>query len=206
MKNTDRRLRNNKHSRFLAKKVEDRVLVVGVMTSLDDVIDTVLAGSADLGALYIFAGLKEAKYISQHIPTRVTFVNHIPRRFQGKPSQSNTEERISKANKANDQVGPSPPVGYAVTNTVRYTRQMFEMSSSQFVKDKSKGRAVEETAAFLEQERRPLKPTGQAKAGAVGFFDVGVMLGAAVYLMPPFVACVFGMGYGLFKAWRAVSN
>ncbi|KAF5240667.1 hypothetical protein FANTH_9471 [Fusarium anthophilum] len=177
--------RSNKNSRFMAKKVEDRVLVVDIMTSLDDAIDTVLEGSVDLGALYIFAGLKEAKYISQHIPTRVTFVNHVPRRFQ---------------------VGPSPPVGYAVTNTIRYTRQMFEMNSSQFVQDKSKGRAAEETAALLEQERHPLRPTGQAKAGAVGFFDVGVMLGAAVYLMPPFIACVFGVGYWLHKAWRAVSN
>lgn len=96
MKNTDLHLRNNKHSRFLAKKVEDHALVVDVMTSLDDAIDTVLAGSVDLGALYIFAGLKEAKYIGQHIPTRVTFVNYIPRGFQGKPSQSNNGKRIQR--------------------------------------------------------------------------------------------------------------
>lgn len=59
-------------------------LVIHKVTSLDDTIDTVLEGQRSLGALYVFAGYDEAKYLSQFIPARAAFVNHIPPELQSK--------------------------------------------------------------------------------------------------------------------------
>lgn len=75
---------NRKHNGFLGRKIASRILSVDVVTSLDDAIDRLSNSDIELGALYIFAGLKEAKYLSQYIPARVSFVNHIPRRFHSK--------------------------------------------------------------------------------------------------------------------------
>lgn len=47
-------------------------------TSLDDAIDIFSDDPRQLGALYLFAGRGEAKYLSQYIATRATFVDHIP--------------------------------------------------------------------------------------------------------------------------------
>jgi hypothetical protein len=45
---------------------------------LDDVIDMILARDEQMNALFTFADGPEAKYLSQFIPSAVTFVNHIP--------------------------------------------------------------------------------------------------------------------------------
>jgi hypothetical protein len=59
--------------------------IIHKVTSLDDAIDTICEGHP-AGALYLFAGYDEAKYLSQYIPSRATFVNHIPPELQSKPS------------------------------------------------------------------------------------------------------------------------
>lgn len=50
-------------------------------------------------------------------------------------------------------------------------------------------------ARLLAAMSKPLKPTGQAPAGAWGFFDQGIILGAIVYLIPLTVASVTGAAY-----------
>ncbi|KAM6540359.1 hypothetical protein FALCPG4_002077 [Fusarium falciforme] len=169
-----------KYNGFLGRKIASRILSVDVVTSLDDAIDRLSNSGIELGALYIFAGLKEAKYLSQYIPARVSFVNHIPRRFH---------------------IGPVPALRYPASDRIRYTRQMFEFSSPQFVVS-TRAAVKEDTGKLLREARRPLKPTGQPKAGAIGFFEVGVYLGATFYLLPFAAFSLAGIGFGLHKGWE----
>jgi hypothetical protein len=54
-------------------------------SSHDDAIDAINATSQDaLLALYVFADGPSAKYLTQFIRTRVSFVNHIPTNILGK--------------------------------------------------------------------------------------------------------------------------
>jgi hypothetical protein len=55
---------------------------------------------------------------------------------------------------------------------------------------------------LLAAMSKPLKPTGQAPAGAWGFFDQAVILGAIVYLIPLTVASVAGAAYMGILAYR----
>lgn len=48
------------------------------ITSLDDAIDLLLHRDEQMNSLFTFADGPEAKYLSQFIPSAVTFVNHIP--------------------------------------------------------------------------------------------------------------------------------
>lgn len=68
---------------LLNRKIMSSMIVMHKYTSLDDVIDTTSNDSRPLGALYLFAGPGEAKYLSQYIVTRATFVNHIPSQLSG---------------------------------------------------------------------------------------------------------------------------
>jgi aldehyde dehydrogenase (NAD+) len=64
---------------------QDDAVLVWATTSLDDAID-ILNNSycAPQSALYVFAEPYAAKYLTQFISTRVSFVNHIPANLLGK--------------------------------------------------------------------------------------------------------------------------
>jgi hypothetical protein len=63
---------------LLHERIEGPLLVLHKITSLDDVIDLILSRDEQMNALFTFAYGPEAKYLSQFIPSAVTFVNHIP--------------------------------------------------------------------------------------------------------------------------------
>lgn len=53
--------------------------------------------------------------------------------------------------------------------------------------------------------QRPLKPTGQPVAGAWGFFEQGIWLGALVYVLPLISLSTFGVGYAAWKGYQRLS-
>jgi len=89
---------------------------------------------------------------------------------------------------------------------------MFEEPSPQIVPDGKfhaasnvwKLRNSPRSAAILAHASKPLKPTGQAAAGAWGFFETGVLLGAAVYLLPVILGTIAGATYTGIWTYRKV--
>ncbi|KAI4730370.1 hypothetical protein E4T49_01692 [Aureobasidium sp. EXF-10728] len=184
---------NSRSHPLLYTNVDGPLLVVHKITSLDDVIDLLLSNAEILNSLYAFASGPEAKYLSQFIQTAVTFVNHIP---------------------AELLIGPPGPVGYPVRPELRYVREMFEEPSPQIVPGAKvhaassvwKLRNTPRSAAILSQSSRPLKPMDQPPAGAWGFFETGVLLGAAVYLLPVIMGTIAGTTYASVWAYRRITD
>ncbi|THV89259.1 hypothetical protein D6D27_06595 [Aureobasidium pullulans] len=181
----------SRSSQLLHEKIEGRLLVVHKITSLDDVIDLILSRDEPMNALFTFADGPEAKYLSQFIPSAVTFVNHIP---------------------AELLIGPTGPTGYPVRPDLRYVREMFEEPSPQIVPEGKihaasnvwKLRNTSRSAAILAHASAPLRPIDQAAAGAWGFFETGVLLGAAVYILPVILGTIAGATYAGVWAYRRI--
>lgn len=177
------------------------VLTVHPVSSLDDAIDKAgcLSSSKPLLATIIFADAASAKYISQFVPAYVSYINDIP---------------------TSALVGPAPPEHCPVNLEARYTRAMFERPSPQFVGGElgridralmmgsgklaiARIQADAEALSKLQAlSLRPLPPTRQQNGGQVGFFERGILLGAAMTVVPALLLVVGGTGYGLTWAWR----
>ncbi|GAM87652.1 hypothetical protein ANO11243_056790 [Dothideomycetidae sp. 11243] len=95
-------------------KVGEPVLVVRSVTSLDDAIDKLTTSSGPFLYLagYFFGTPATGKYLSQFIPSQVSFINHIPPEIL---------------------VGPAFPYGHAVDPHDRYPAALFTVPSPAFV-------------------------------------------------------------------------
>ncbi|KAF3384695.1 hypothetical protein F1880_002082 [Penicillium rolfsii] len=170
----------HRSNRLLKSKIRTSLIAAHRFTSLDDVIDLCAAGEEQFGPIYVFASGPEANYLSKFIESRATFINHIPAQLH---------------------VGPAFPAHYPVQLDLRFTRDMFEEPSPEFVPGErfhpiSKSIFYGESpfgAKMIEAMSKPLRPTGQPRSGAWGFFDQGVILGAVVYLLPVALASVGGI-------------
>ncbi|EOA89727.1 uncharacterized protein SETTUDRAFT_57859, partial [Exserohilum turcica Et28A] len=144
-------------------------IVVCKYTSLDDAIEVLNPGAekpTPIAAFYLFTGPREAKYFSHSINSQVNYINHIPSQLT---------------------VGPTVALGYPTDLKWRYTRAMFEMPSPQVMpppKPHMVSTVFQEADHIDQIAQRPLKPTGQPVAGAWGFFEQGIWLGALVYVLP----------------------
>ncbi|KAL3464458.1 hypothetical protein BJX64DRAFT_286268, partial [Aspergillus heterothallicus] len=172
----------DRSNHLLKRKIRAPLIAIHRVTSLDDAIDLSAQEQEIFGPIYVFAKGPEANYLSKFIESRAAFFNHIPAQLL---------------------TGPAYPEGYPVQLDLRYTRKMFERPSPEIVPGE-RFHPISRTifygespvgAKMLAALSKPLKPTGQAPAGAWGFFDQGVILGAAVYLLPMTVACVAGAAY-----------
>ncbi|KAK5064587.1 hypothetical protein LTR84_000420 [Exophiala bonariae] len=176
-------------SALVNTKVSSRTVILIRSTSLDDFIDVLDNGSSQLsvGALFVFAGPREAKYLAQHIFSQVTIVNHIPAQLL---------------------VGPTTPIGYPVSLRTRYSASMFEYPSPQFAVGPRSHLASRilagptKSAWLMGIAQKPLKPTGQPPPGAWGFFEQGMVIGALVYLLPILSVSLFGAGYASIWGYR----
>ncbi|KAK6373851.1 hypothetical protein LTS17_007820 [Exophiala oligosperma] len=162
-------------------------------SSLDDAIDAINGTNQKaLLALYVFADPSAAKYLSQFIRTRVSFVNHIP---------------------TNILVWPGAPIGHPVSPESLYTRAMIESPSPQFVHPKEDGLMLADLLTgdssrrsldrLYQSSLRPLKSTGQPNPGSMNFFTQGLLVGAVFYLLP-IVAVAAGGSVVLMKhLWKS---
>jgi hypothetical protein len=56
-----------------------------------------------------------------------------------------------------------------------------------------------QAAKLLSLAGKPLRPTGQPPAGAIGFFEQALILSAFMYVLPIIGVSLFGIGYaGVF--------
>lgn len=128
---------------------------------------------------YFFAEPASAKYLAQFLPCHLSLANQIP---------------------AHLLVGPAAPTAHAPDFLHRYSRAMFSVPRPQFaekpppafqrvedllssgVAGTSKGKSKVTAAALREKAVKPLPPTGQSDNKAIGFFESGILTGAAIYL------------------------
>ncbi|CEJ62759.1 hypothetical protein PMG11_11250 [Penicillium brasilianum] len=167
----------------LHQRQHQRGFIIHKVTSLDDAIDTVCEGRA-AGALYLFAGYDEAKYLSQYIPSQATFVNHIPPELQ---------------------IGPAYPEGFETSVSLRYTREMFETPRPERV-DTGKVRhsitlcdhiTAGKTSAIVSRACQPLKATGQGRAGAMDFFLQGMIFNLVTCVLPLTALSLYATSKGI---------
>ncbi|KEF62411.1 uncharacterized protein A1O9_00383 [Exophiala aquamarina CBS 119918] len=159
-------------------------------SSQDDAIDALNKDDQNpLLALYVFAGPRVAKYLTQFVRSNVSFVNHIP---------------------ANLLVGPAAPIDYPVSPIARYRRHMMETPSPKFVTRLSgeldlqglvrEGLKMSQT--LYNDSLQPLKPTGQPKEGDKNFFAQGMLTGFILLVLPLFTGVVVGTSYIVLKLYR----
>lgn len=133
---------------------------------------------------YLFAEPASAKYLAQFLPCHLSLANQIP---------------------AHLLVGPAAPTAHAPDFLHRYSRAMFSVPRPQFAekpppafrgvedlllsgsaaagtgKGKGKGKGHVTAAMLREKAVRPLPPTGQSDNKSIGFFETGILTGAAIY-------------------------
>jgi hypothetical protein len=83
----DQKLTSERRSASLLKtKISEPVLLVHAVKSLDDAIDFINSDSSELLAAYHFGENAQCKYLSQFVPSQVSYVNHIPAELLGQYS------------------------------------------------------------------------------------------------------------------------
>ncbi|KAK4219448.1 Aldehyde/histidinol dehydrogenase [Rhypophila decipiens] len=173
--------------------------------------------STQLLAGYFFAEPRAAKYLSQHLPCAISYMNQIPTHLL---------------------VGPAAPAVTATTSSpgllYRYTRNMFSRPRPQMseppprafsIIDHHLGRAnggdSANSTGFLEraqdlmtngeerlrnrqslvsQATKPLKPVVRPNNEDVGFFEAGFLLAAGLVVLPVLGWGSFAMGRRLLSS------
>ncbi|KAJ0116118.1 ldehyde dehydrogenase [Diaporthe amygdali] len=163
----------DKSSPIMDLKITGRYLPIATCSSLTDAIynrdfeNPLLAG-------YFFAEPGSAKYLAHFLPCHVSLINQIPTHLL---------------------VGPAAPTAHAPDFQHRYSRDMFSVARPQFVqKPPAALRKADEllsggpnkggvtASALREAATQPLAPVKQSSNKAIGFFEQGILTGAALYL------------------------
>lgn len=186
---------------ILRKKVHSSTLVVHSVSSLDDAIDFANAAGEPLLASYHFGTPAVAKYTSQFIGSRASFINHIPVELSGRMSFDDLLVFECILNKFT--VGPAAPLGYATSAIDRYRPEMFSVAEPHIVLPSELSATLEialssssvaKAPGLRQLALAPLAPTGQGSGKVVGFFDQGLITGATI-LLTPVVGGVTVAGY-----------
>lgn len=180
------------HSRknpLLTTKINEPILVVHSITSMDDAIDflnTSSKGNTDpLLASYIFASPAATKYIGQFVSSDLTFANHIPVEIL---------------------IGPPAPQGMSVGPQVhpRYPVELFGRPSPQIVSRSEQSLAltelvdgVSEVKSLASKLDLSVMAMNEPNANAVGFFEQGILLGLGLRLSGIVVASTVFVKYAL---------
>jgi len=168
-------------SPLLRQKIGSSTIVVHAVSSLDDAIDF-SNGSGSLLATYSFADPASAKYLTQFINARASFVNHIPTQIL---------------------VGPATPMEPMAKPTNRYPHVMFKLPTPIYCQPpplsnslgtvltsqgKKEIEALNTKAALLPKLAK--RPPG----GIPGFFEQAILIALGMFGFPVIAGVVFA-GY-----------
>ncbi|KAL5340410.1 Aldehyde/histidinol dehydrogenase [Aspergillus crustosus] len=176
---------HDRNSALLQKKVEEKVLVLHPISSLDDAIDYT-ASFSPLAATYAFASPDSSKYLTQFIDAQISYINHLP---------------------LETLIGPAYPLHHVPSRTTRYTPAQFQVPRPQFVSETpsttllhrvlggggGKPGAQDAIEAWKEAVA-PLPEIGIKAGKRIGFFEQGIITGGVITLFS-FVATVSTLGY-----------
>jgi hypothetical protein len=172
---------------ILKKRVQEPLLLVHPVRSVDDAINFTNSDDVNnpLAAVYTFGSPEVAKYVSQFVDAHVSCANDIPVELL---------------------VRPASPVGYAVSFSSPYTRDMFRRAKSEFIRYDARttklasivdGNDVPE-AIKIRRAAETLNVTVRQPPGhAVGFFEQGLLLGASIAVVTLIAGNVLAWKYGL---------
>ncbi|KAL4914079.1 Aldehyde/histidinol dehydrogenase [Aspergillus aurantiobrunneus] len=172
---------HDRASPLLQRKVEEKVLVLHPITSLDDAIDF-SASFGTLAATYAFAEPASAKYLTQFIDAHVSWVNQVP---------------------VDILIGPASPVNSPPSRETRYSTAVFQVPRPHFVSQSSNGSIVhrvldkpgsKEAIAAWQEAVAPLPAMGQRAGKSIGFFEQGIITGGMITLFS-LVATMSTLGY-----------
>jgi hypothetical protein len=142
-------------------------------------------------ATYIFAEPSAAKFLSEHISSRISIVNQIPVHLL---------------------IGPAAPIGFQTEYSHRYNTDMFSTPSPQYIlppasrlddikelfDNTSKSDSKIKFQELRNRAIKNLRPVGQKPGHAIGFFEQGVLVGAGLVLL----VAVPTLGYGTWIIGR----
>ena len=186
---------NDRKSSVLKKHINEPLLVLHSVTSMDDAIDFINTKTEEpLAALLVFGSPEVGKYASQFIDSHLCCVNDVPVELL---------------------VAPLTPVGFATQLGKPYRTKMFSIPKPQLIQF---GKRSAKLAAMLDNNdgKEAVKLRKQAQgtdtkvkhpAGhAVGFFEQGLMLGVSVALTTIVSSAVVLFKYGIPAIRRGIGH
>ncbi|KAJ5751894.1 hypothetical protein N7520_008811 [Penicillium odoratum] len=175
----------DRKSHFLKSKIDERLLLIHTVSSLDDAINF-CNSMGTLNATYTFAAPAAAKYVSESIDAGVAWINHFPHDML---------------------VGPVLPCNVAFGQKTRYTTDLFQVSRGQIqhrssntslAKDVLGSASTSHVQASLHQVLAPLPPMQQRPGHKIGFFEQGFVTGGSL-ILSSLVAIGVAAGYRVWK-------
>jgi acyl-CoA reductase-like NAD-dependent aldehyde dehydrogenase len=167
-------------------KVSGRYLPIVACSSLVDAVFSQKTESPLLAG-YFFAEPSTAKFLSQHLDCHITCINQIPTHLL---------------------FGPAAPIAHPASYYYRYSKDMFSVPRPQYITTSPElfsvsAKILDNMNHTSEKAMRslataPLAPTGQGKGFAIGFFEQGLLTGAAVAL----TVVVPAISYGTYVIGR----
>ncbi|GKT85121.1 LOW QUALITY PROTEIN: aldehyde dehydrogenase [Colletotrichum tofieldiae] len=133
-----------------------------------------------------------AKYLSQHLPAHISFINQIP---------------------SNLLLGPAAPISHEPAFAFRYSKDMFSVARPQFIERPGDAPAMVEqllsgsgSGAVTAQSLRalaltPLQPTKQPGNSRLGFFEQGFVLSASLIMSVLLPSLAYGTWIGGRRAF-----
>lgn len=185
---------NDRSSSLLKKHVNEPLLIIHPVRSLDDAMDLANSTSGDepLAALHVFGSPEVGKYVSQFVHSHLTCINDIP------------VELVA---------APLTPVTFATQLGKPYRKEMFSTAKPQYI---DFGKREQQLSALIESndEGEAVKMRKQAQAikvemnqpagHAIGHFEQGLMVGASLALVTIVSAATIAIRQGipLVRRWR----
>ncbi|KAJ5653299.1 aldehyde dehydrogenase PutA [Penicillium lividum] len=176
---------HDRKSYLLRSKIDERLLLVHTVSSLDDAINF-CNSMGTLNATYTFAAPAAAKYVSESIDAGVAWINHVP---------------------LDMLVGPVLPCNVAFSQETRYTIDLFQVSRGQILHRSSNtslaksvlcSARTSHVQASLRQVLVPLPSLKQRPGHKIGFFEQGFVTGASL-ILSSLVAIGVVAGYRVWK-------
>ncbi|OOQ86815.1 aldehyde dehydrogenase PutA [Penicillium brasilianum] len=170
----------DRNSPLLKKKIDEKVLLVHPVTSLDDAID--VSFNENLAAVYAFAAPASAKYLTQFIDADISWVNHVPSHML---------------------IGPALPRNTPYSPQTRYATSQFQKPRTQLIIPSATANATQiilgnentvRSDALWREALAPLPSTKQRPGFKIGFFEQGIITGVSLTLIS-LVATVSTLGY-----------
>ncbi|KAJ5094758.1 hypothetical protein N7456_010619 [Penicillium angulare] len=178
----------DRKSPLLQKKIDEKVLLVHSITSLDDAID--MSFNKKLAAAYAFAAPASAKYLTQFIDADISWVNHVPTHML---------------------IGPAIVRNAPYSARTRYTKSQFQLSRPQLITSPAQSHATQtilenlntvKSDSLWREAIAPLPSTNQRPGHKIGFFEQGIITGGLITLAS-LIATVSTLGY---YTWVFVRN
>lgn len=177
---------SDRNSPLLRKRIEEPLLLIHPVRSIDDAIDFANKDSEEpLSAVFAFGTPEVAKYVSQFIRSHLTCVNHIPVELL---------------------VAPITPVGYETKLNGPYSKEMFSIPKPELIQFEEKSSSLCQIldendtlgASKLRRTAETMNTKVQQPAGsAFGFFEQGLILGATLVLTTAIVGNILFWKYGV---------